>query len=490
MTGTLVELLRRAERERTAVIGPDASLSYAELDATSERIAAGLAAAGMGPGDLVAIAETKTAAAIAALYGILKLGAAYVPLDPASPARRSAAICEARAIRFAIAPARWRDKVGVAGGSAVELAASGGDPPAVDVSPDALAYVLHTSGSTGAPKGVPLSHANSRFFVDAAVEYWSIAADDRLAAQAPLHFDLSVFDLFCAAAASAAVVLVPAHYATFPRKIAELIERERVTVWNSVVSTLLLLLERGKLGSYDLSSLRAVIFSGEPMPLAPLARLREHFAGAELYNVYGQTEANSSLCFPVSELAAGAEVLPIGRPLPGFDVFEVDGELHVAAPTVGAGYLGNPEQTAARYVEDPREGRAGIVYRTGDRVRIDERGDFVFAGRVDNLVKTRGYRVELGEIERALEAIDGVERAVAVAVPDPLITNRIAAFVTSSGPGLEVSALAAALAAELPRYMVPDPIEIRDALPTTATGKVDRRALISDATRETTDTRE
>ena len=487
---TLVERLRRAagrHGDRVAVVGPDRTLRYAELADLAGRAAAALAALGVGPGDRVAVAEPKSAALIAAVYGVLELGAAYVPIDLRWPARRAEAVCRARRIKAAVAPERWRGAL--PGASAAELIDKQGRAPEIEVAPETIAYILHTSGSTGAPRGVPLSHANAGFFIDAAVERWSITAGDRLAAQAPLSFDLSVFDLYVAAAAGAAVVLIPERFGGFPKKMTELIEREAITVWNSVVSTLLLLSERGGLSERDVSSLRLVLFSGEPMPPAGLERLRGQLPDARFFNVYGQTEANSSLCFPVDELEPAARSVPIGKPLPGFDVFAVDGELFVRAPTVGEGYLDDPEQTAARYVADPRDpGSGAIVYRTGDRVELDGRGNFVFAGRADNLVKTRGHRVELGEIERAMAAIDGVERAVAVAVPDPLIGHRIAGFACPRpGHVLEAAAIAAALAVDLPGYMIPEPIEIREALPATATGKIDRQRLISDLLRDTTE---
>lgn len=515
---TLRRLFRDAvERhgDRVAIATPKRTLTYAELAAATGRLMSALTAAGVVQGDRVGLALPKSAEALAAVFAILELGACYVPIDAFGPGPRAAAILDGCRCRCVVSTAAWVKKV-APDVDLLEVAVIATEPtdeiramcPRVrwvtwSDAPDApldaaavvadtdLAYVLHTSGTTGRPKGVALSHANARFFVDMATEFFSISGDDRLVAQAPLHFDLSVFDLYCAVAAGAAVVMIPEFYSAFPKKMSEAIDAHGITVWNSVVSTLLLMSDRGQLEARSCESLRLVIFSGEPMPLAKLARLREQLPRASFYNVYGQTEANSSLYYPVSRLPAGATELPIGKPFPGFDVFAIGGdgsaltgpgpvgELHVRAGTVGTGYWEDSARTAAKFVADPRHSDDGaIVYRTGDRVHIDESGDFLFVGRTDNMVKTRGYRVELGEVEEVLSRCDGVERAVVVAVPDDSIGNQLVAFVTPIlGSELSREAVAAHCSSALPRYMVPAAFHFDPDLPLTTTGKLDRREL-------------
>jgi acyl-coenzyme A synthetase/AMP-(fatty) acid ligase len=263
-------------------------------------------------------------------------------------------------------------------------------------------------------------------------------------------------------------------------------------VWNSVASALTLMYDRGRLDRYRLDSLRAVIFSGEIMPVRVLRALAAHMRNAAFYNVYGQTEANSSLCHRVAEIPADdAARLPIGRPFPNFEVFALDdggrviteanveGELYVRAGTVAAGYYGDAERTARAFLPDPRSPvTGGRVYRTGDRVLLDEHGDYHFRGRTDNLIKSRGYRIELGEVELALSACEGVGRVGVVAVPDESVGHRLHGFVSPrAGTSLTVEKLHAELGRHLPEYMIPESLTIRDELPQTSTGKVDRNAL-------------
>ncbi len=463
--------------ERPAVIDAKRALTYAELDAASDAVARALVAAGVVPGQPVGIALPRTCDAVAGAYGILKAGACYVPLDPFAPAARSLAIAKNVGMTHLIAGADRRDNL-VAPLQAAGVCESVLDPaavPAADASlpaadGGALAYILHTSGSTGTPKGVAHTHASALAFVTMATRYFGITETDRLSGVAPLHFDLSVFDLYCAADAGAAVVLMPEYYGAFPKKMAQAIEAQGLTVWNSVVSALALMADRGKLDAVDASALRCVVFSGELMPARLLRRLRALWPHAGLYNVYGQTEANSSMVYPIGDIPDddGWRV-PIGQPFPGFEVFTRDDELYVRAGSVALGYHGDAARTADKFVEPG-------VYRTGDMVRVDDEGNYVFTGRTDNLIKSRGYRIELGDIELALASCPGVDRVAAVAVPDDVIGNRIYGFVT---PGtVDRAAVLAHLADRLPKYMIPDPIEVRDELPSTSTGKVDRAALV------------
>jgi amino acid adenylation domain-containing protein len=505
--------------DSVAIIDRDQSLTYGELAAQSRVLAEALRERGVGPGTPVGLWMEKTSTAVAALYGILESGAAYVPIDPLSPPERAARIVENCGMRYLVTSSRLVEKrldallasapQGIAHVFATEPGPEGARKPALDVtvwdhvSPRAreaprqtidedLAYILHTSGSTGRPKGVAITHRNALCFVDMCVDYFEVTAADRLVSHAPLHFDLSVFDLFVAARAGAACVLVPAFFSAFPHKMAECIDAHGITVWNSVASALTLMYDRGRLDRYRLDSLRAVIFSGEIMPVRVLRALRAHMRSAAFYNVYGQTEANSSLCHRVAEIPADdAARLPIGRPFPNFEVFalddggreitapDVEGELYVRAGTVAAGYYGDAERTARAFLADPRAPiTGGRVYRTGDRVILDEHGNYHFRGRTDNLIKSRGYRIELGEVELALSACEGVGRAAVVAVPDESVGHRLHGFVSPrAGTSLTVETLQAALGRHLPEYMIPESLTIRDDLPQTSTGKVDRNAL-------------
>jgi len=466
----------------------------------------------------------KSIDSIVGVYGILKAGACYVPIDAFAPAGRSAAVIANTAMRYLVTTADRMDTL-VTDMRACEgteslahvfvpSAPSSETPdgltctlwsdheddssPLPAVTDTHLAYVLHTSGSTGAPKGVAITHRNALCFVESAAEYWKVEASDRLCSQAPLHFDLSVFDLYVAALAGASIVLIPEFYAAFPKKMASAIDSHKITIWNSVVSTLTLMMERGKPEAASFASMRAVIFSGEVMPVRYLRRLHEHMEEARFYNVYGQTEANSSLVYPIDRQAIPTQddwKIPLGKTLPNFDVFALDaegkeirspgtkGELLVRAHTVAAGYWGNPKLSSEKFVADPRAQHApsgARVYCTGDLVSVDEEGNYLFGGRTDDMVKSRGYRVELGEIDIALLSCRGVESAAAIAVPDEEVGNRIVAFATLSSGGddaLDEQAVLTHCKERLPKYMVPETLYLQVDLPRTSTNKIDRNAL-------------
>lgn len=489
--------------ERLALIDRKTQWTYAELDAGAEQVADALAAVGVGVGDRVAIYAEKSAWAVAALYGISKLGAAYVPLDVAAPVARNQVILERADVAALVtsaaksgdlaafgSDARWRPAV-----VRLEAAGPAPAPPRRERVPrfadTRIAYILHTSGSTGIPKGVAISHRNALVFVRAC-ERFGFGPDDRFALHAPLHFDLSVFDLFCAAGALGAVVVIPEFFSAFPQKITELIAEHRVTVWNSVVSALALLLDKGRAGERDVSSIRAIFFSGERMPIPLLRRVRQVFASAKLFNVYGQTEANSSMAYEVVTVPDGNDdALPLGETLSNFEVFLLDeggrevpglgaGELCVRAGSVASGeYFRDSERSRDKFVADPEAPETGVkIYRTGDVARRDEGGRLFLVGRRDDMVKTRGYRVELAEVERALEELAEVAEVAVVPVADPSIGNALFAFVVQAeAASVTAASIAAALRAKLPAYMIPDPIVLEPSLPRTSTGKIDKRSL-------------
>jgi amino acid adenylation domain-containing protein len=485
----------------------DRELSYAELDARSSSLAAALADHGVEAGDRVGLLLEKSLEAVVAIYGTLKAGAVYVPLDDQAPLRRLGSIAIDAGISCLVSSGAKTDLVrGLLAekvplrtiiGVARDREAGDGQawlpwslvnafpptPPDVPADPDALAYILYTSGSTGQPKGVMLSHANCLAFVTWAAEEVGILPEDRLSSHAPFHFDLSTFDLFAAARGAATVVLVPRQVSIFPVALASFIAEQSITVWYSVPSALTALVLRGELERVPLSALRVVIFAGEVFPLKHLARLMKLQPSARYLNFYGPTETNVCAWHEVAKDDLVAAELPIGIPLPGVsaDIVRDDGapardgepgELVVAGPTVMHGYWNDSKRTSRALSFRGQERH----YRTGDRVRRRSDGKLIYLGRRDTQIKTRGYRVELGEIEAALNSIDGVVEAAVIAVPDEAITNRLKAFVVTSAP-LASSQLARLCRERLPGYMIPDQVEFRPKLPRSSTGKVDRAAL-------------
>ncbi len=508
---------------RSAQTGGDAiaavdrarTITYAALDAESNRLAHALREHGVVPGDRVGLLIDKSLEALIGIYGTLKAGATYVPLDDQAPIRRLAYIARDADIRCLISAsakaADWQrlmaegaplrtvvavgDDAGQAPGLTVvpwdSLAQWPATAPDPREDPDAIAYILYTSGSTGEPKGVMLSHRNGLAFVDWAAQEVGIGPQDRLSSHAPFHFDLSTFDLFAASWGAAPVVLVPRETSVFPVELARFIRTQRITVWYSVPSILTQLVLRGELDQHPLPDLRAVIFAGEVFPVKYLSRLVALVPRARYYNFYGPTETNVCTWYEVPRDESLGDSLPIGRPIPGVQailrrpdgqpaaVGEV-GELLVRGPTVMHGYWGDAARTASTLSDDGGE----RVYHTGDLVREQADGTLLFLGRRDAQVKTRGYRVELGEIEAALNSLSLVIECAVVAIPDELITNRLKAFVVTREPVSGVT-LAGACSDRLPRYMIPDEFEFRQALPKSSTGKIDRRALERSATEHT-----
>jgi amino acid adenylation domain-containing protein len=507
-----------------AVVDGDRQLTYGELDDRSGQLASLLVGrAGVQRGDRVAVYLDKSIEAVVAIYAVLKTGAAYVPLDVSSPAPRLAAVASNCAARAVITSARRRDHLaelvtaGVRTAAFVVVDGHGGPPtvggvevitfdstaldPAGPITSGVtsldLAYVLYTSGSTGQPKGVMLSHRNALSFVDWATAEFGITASDRLSSHAPFHFDLSVFDLFAAAAAAATVVLVPPSASVLPAELRRFIDAHGITVWYSVPSVLGALARRGGLDRAPLAALRTVLFAGEVFPTAALRRLMELLPGVRFANLYGPTETNVCTWFEVMEPPAdGAPPVPIGHAIRDDEVFAVTddgrraevgeiGELYVRGATVMAGYWADPERTARSLVAPPIGATTGgLAYRTGDLVVQRPDGAFEYVGRRDAQIKSRGYRIELGDIEAALHASDEVLEAVVVAVPDDDITNRLVAYVVLSS-GADAAAVRSACAARLPPYMVPERVEVVGSLPRTSTGKIDRQELASTASRST-----
>jgi amino acid adenylation domain-containing protein len=334
-----------------------------------------------------------------------------------------------------------------------------------------------------------LSHRNALAFVDWAVAEFDVGGDDRLSSHAPLHFDLSVFDMFAASTAGACVVLVPGELSVFPIELARFIEETEISVWYSVPSVLSMLVQHGDLRKGRFPGLRTILFAGEVFPTKYLFRLMELLPHVRFCNLYGPTETNVCTWYEVTAPAGEPPTaIPIGRPIANVDVFAVRddgelaargevGELYVRGPTVMRGYWGDADETARALVYDRLGGSPEApLYRTGDLVRQDGSGDFQFLGRRDAQIKSRGYRIELGEIERALYAHPAVGECAVVAVPDELVTNRIKAYVAAREP-VEPAHLLRFCRTRVPAYMVPETVEFRAALPKTSTGKVDRKAL-------------
>ena len=504
--------------DRDAIQFRGRSLTYGRLDAMANGIARALVEGGIRRGDRVGLFAPKSPEVVAAVYGIMRAGAVYVPLDTGQPVLRAATVAAdctvaalvstpSRADKLLAVPGQRRPRLVLLiddGTGPVDLPCASvsfeqatADPEATDPGIAAidedLAYILYTSGSTGVPKGVMLSHRNALTFVEWSARTIGASPEDRFSSHAPLHFDLSVFDLYVAALGGATLVLVPHEEAYIGTSLVRFIRDERITVWYSVPSALMLM-TRLVSAPGTFPSLRAVVFAGEVYPTKQLRRLRAVVPQAELWNLYGPTETNVCTYFRVGELPQDDRPIPIGRACENTEVFALkedgsvaevgeEGELYVRGATVMKGYWNRPDHTAESLVPNPIPGGPpDPVYRTGDLVRLRPDDDYDFLGRRDHQVKSRGYRVELGEVEAALNSHPGVAEALAVAIPHEEWGTAIVGYVVpSAGVSLAEPDLKRHAAKRIPRYMVPSAVRVVPSFPRTSTGKIDRQRVLAEA---------
>jgi amino acid adenylation domain-containing protein len=522
MSEVLHALLQDAADRRphsVAAVDGDRQITYEELEVAANRVAHQLADLNVRRGDRVGLCLEKSAESLISLYGVLKIGAAYVPLAGEWPAERLAHIVRNAGIRVLLGGAerarQWpaltgadspvehvvcvngrADEVdplsasprGVTVLGTGELAKQPDRRPAVTVEADDIAYVLYTSGSTGVPKGVMLTHRNAMSFVDWAVAEFGLTHEDRLTNHAPLHFDLAVFDFFAAARVAATVVLVPKDASAFPAEMAKFVRASKISVWYSVPSALNMLAARSGVTADDAPGLRLVLFAGEVFPMDQLRNAMAVFPAARFCNLYGPTETNACNFYWVpGPIAEDETSIPVGLPLDGDELICLTDEGRVAGtnergilwvhgPGVMRGYLGDPERTA-RVLRAPDPARPDLVaYCTGDIVFRDESGLWHFVGRSDSQIKSRGYRIELGEIEAALNGHPSIAECAVIPVPDEMFGNRIQAYVVAAD-GLSAADLTAYSRKTLPSYMTPWSFGFLAALPRTSTGKIDYQAL-------------
>lgn len=469
-----------------AVAGPDGELTYHELHTRAEDYAVRLHALGVRRGDRVALWMAKSTDTVALMQAVLRSGAAYVPLDPTGPLERARIViadCRPQLVLTDTAHATMLAAIelDIPVHTAESLTAVTPDAPEpgvdgsrVRVEPnlDDLAYILYTSGSTGTPKGVCLSHRNALAFIDWAGVELAATEQDRFSSHAPFHFDLSVLDLYVAFAAGASVHLISEGAAYSAPALVRFLSEHRITIWYSVPSALVLMAQYGGLLTTRPERLRAVLFAGEPYPLPHVRALRAHLPQVRLLNLYGPTETNVCLFHEVG--AVGTQPLPIGIPCSGDKVSVVCpdgtlaepgevGELVVEGPSVMLGYWG-------------RGPLAGKPYATGD-LAVHRDGVYHYRGRKDSMVKIRGHRVELGEIDAVLHTCPGIGAAAAIAVGDGLQARLIAFVVADTTPRPTLLEIKTHCARHLPPYMIIDEVRTLDSLPRTSTGKTDRLRL-------------
>ncbi len=497
-TGLLHTPFREQVRQRphqTAVISVERRLTYAELDQHAQRLARQLHRLGARPDQLVAIVMEKGWEQIAAVLAVLEAGAAYLPIDPDLPKERLWFLLRQGGAELVLTQPCVRDRIEwpadvqlvmVEATDAVPDDAEEFPPPPA-LSGENLAYVIFTSGSTGEPKGVMIEHRSALNTILDINERFGVGPEDRILALSSLSFDLSVYDIFGALAAGATIVLPHATSAREPGDWAALMLREKVTIWNSVPALLDLLVDHVEGRPQAIGgSLRLALLSGDWIPVNLPDRARAMHPPLQVISLGGATEASIwSISFPIGAVDPAWTSIPYGRALRNQQMHVLSdtmtpsptwlpGHIYIGGPGLARGYWRDAEKTDAKFVRHPRTGER--LYRTGDLGRYLPNGNIEFLGREDNQVKLQGYRVELGEIEATLERHPGVRAAVVTAVGERAKPKHLAAHVVADT--VSIAELTEYLKEKLPDYMVPAVWQKLPALPLTANGKIDRRALV------------
>ncbi|PZH20821.1 non-ribosomal peptide synthetase [Streptomyces sp. NTH33] len=474
---------------RPAVVTAHRTLTYGELEGVSGAVARWLAGQGIGSGDVVPVVMTKGWEQVAAVLGVLRAGAAYCPVAADLPPARIGRLLDACAARAVLVQSRTGPAPDALGGLpalCVDRVFAAGPPLAARTGePGELAYVIHTSGSTGAPKGVMISHGAALNTVADINRRLRLVSGDRVFGISSLSFDLSVWDVFGTLAAGAALVIPEATGRPDPEGWARAAVAHGVTVWNSVPALAEMLVEvLAQPPAGDLPPLRAFLLSGDWIPVTLPDRMRALWDGVRVLALGGATEAAIwSNWFEVGRVDPSWRSIPYGTPLDGQTMRVLDhdmrvrvpwatGRIHIGGAGLADGYAGDPERTAERFVRNPHTGER--LYWTGDLGRYWPDGTIEFLGREDRQVQIQGFRVEPGEVEAAVRSHPDVAECVVCAAPSPGGALRLVSLVVpEEGSGADAPRILAHLRERLPAYMVPGQLGIVDRLPLTANGKVD-----------------
>ena len=512
----------QAERrpDAVAVAGEGRALTYSELEAQANRLARILKDGGCVRGERVCLLMPKSPEAIVALLGIYKTGGIYVPLDPSSPPARLDKIIGSCGPRWILAGgpvgalleallADRRGSVPISVGrldggasrqgrvvprfTADDLSRVSAAPPECRRDRNDPAHILFTSGSTGTPKGVVITHANVIHFVEWAVGHFGMEPSDQVSCHSPLHFDLSVFDIFGAFAAGAQLHLVPQAINLLPNLLADFIRSRGLTQWFSVPSVLNYMAKFDVVGVHDFPALRRLLWCGEVFPTAALVYWMKRLPHVRFTNLYGPTEAtiaSSHYTVPACP-ASDQQAIPIGTACDGEELLILDdnldpvpggvvGDLYIRGVGLSPGYWNDPDRTREVFLGDPRGAAPSArMYRTGDLARRDEDGQVYFAGRADTQIKSRGYRIELGEIEACLGTLQSVRESAVVAIATDGFEGTMicCAYAPAPGADLTPAALRQSLGRLLPPHMLPSRWMGFGRLPRNGNGKIDRASL-------------
>jgi amino acid adenylation domain-containing protein len=479
-----------------AVVFSRERVTYGELNARATQLAQHLRRCGVGPEVRVAICVERSVDMIVGLLGILKAGGAYVPLEPAYPAERISFILADSQARLLLTQQRLRDSLPIGGMETIyldsewpEIARESADNPAVAASAENSAHVIYTSGSTGQPKGVVSSHRTSLNRFAWMWRTYPFAAAEVCCQKTALSFVDSIWEIFGPLLQGVPLVIIPDDTVKDPQRFVAALSDNRVTRLVLVPSLLRVILELGGNLARQLSDLRYCVCSGETLPVDLATIFREQIPQATLINLYGSSEVAADVtCYEVRN-TDGLATVPIGRPIANIKIYILDshlqlapvgvpGEIYVGGEGLARGYLNRAELTAEKFVAHPFSRSSGArLFRTGDIGRYLPDGNIEYRGRRDHQVKVRGFRIELGEIEAHLASHRQVHRAVVIECDDERGDKQLVAYVCAAGETPATNELRAHLRRKLPDYMIPAAFVLLEALPLTASGKVNRLAL-------------
>lgn len=478
--------------DKVAIVHGDQQLTYAQLASRVLDLSDTLSQSAIGHGQRTVIDMPKSIDTVVSILAVLNSNGTCIPLDHSSPSiRKSQMIGDSRphniittrgcSILLGTEHQNTFNLVDHNLAMAIDILVA----RRVDVEDSAnqtsAAYMLYTSGTTGLPKAVMISPVALKTFIDWCSETFRPQQGDVFSSHAPLHFDLSIHDIFVALKHYATVHLIDDATSRNPREVARLIAEREVSVWYSTPSALMMLLKFGGLEAFDFPKLRHVLFAGEPFPAKQLKLLKDVWRQASFWNLYGPTETNvvSYYCIPNEIPLSRTEPFPIGKACEHAE-FRIDGdsttggELLVSGPSVMSGYWHRPKLNKQVFHEDER---GKVWYRTGDLVTAEDSGNLIFKGRMDNMVKKNGFRIELGDIEAALMTNKNVERVKLLTYRNSDDVISLHAFVMTNSPDLKKSLLRKTCLDYLPTYMMPDRFVTLNEFPQTTTGKIDVQAL-------------
>lgn len=481
--GILEQILSRLEKrsdDAIVIVDGNKTLTVAELKKLLTHWTRFLSSNGIADGARVGIALPKTAKTIAIIYSLLSVKACYVPIDLKNPPDRLDHIINASDISFIIGSntkpswcpkeIKWIDVEAISTDiqdDFIELSRK-------QTSAESLAVILFTSGSTGLPKGIAISHRALTNFSEWCINTFKLSSQDNVLSSSPLHFDLSFFDIFAAIAAGAKLFLLPDQVKNFPIELSRYIQQNKISMWYTVPSLLMFWLLKGKLQNFHFDYLRAILFAGEKFQKKHLLALAQQLKSTSLYNLYGPAETNVCCYWHMNpaELVNMSDI-PIGISACRADLTldSKTGELLIKSPCIATGYV-------SKGALIPLTNKEGW-YRTGDMCSIDNKGQFIFHSRLDRMFKSYGYRIEPAEIEHVTQLYPDIQECFVLPIKDELGSYRSTLFFTESAPVKE-DALKDHLKKKLPAYMIPAQIVRLKEFPRLTNGKIDSQNLLKE----------